>query len=59
MAERYISFSEIAAYLDVKTGTLANYRLPEPDAYIGKTRGWKKETIEKWNANRPRARKAK
>ena len=28
-------------------------RLPEPDAYIGRTRGWKTETIDAWNAARP------
>lgn len=28
-------------------------RMPEPDAYIGRTRGWKTETIDAWNAARP------
>ncbi|WP_454891984.1 XRE family transcriptional regulator [Alloscardovia omnicolens] len=53
MAEKYMSYSEVAAYLNVATGALGNYKLPEPDAYIGRTRGWKKQTIEIWNANRP------
>ena len=31
----------------------AAYRLPEPDAMIGTTRGWLPETIDRWNAQRP------
>lgn len=57
MAEHYMSFTEIAEYIGIKTGALANYKIPEPDAYIGRTRGWKRETIETWNANRPSNRK--
>lgn len=53
MAEHYMSFTEFAEYIGVKTGALGNYNIPEPDAYIGRTRGWKRETVEKWNANRP------
>lgn len=29
------------------------YRLPEPDALIESTRGWKPETIDAWNKARP------
>lgn len=39
--------------IDAETGALGNYKLPEPDAYIGRTRGWKTETIDAWNAARP------
>lgn len=53
MAEHYMSFTEIADYLGIQKGALASYRIPEPDVYIGRTRGWKRETIETWNANRP------
>lgn len=57
MAERYMGFSEFAAYIGVKPGALANYKIPEPDAYIGKTRGWKESTVKEWNDNRPKNRK--
>ncbi|OTA26110.1 transcriptional regulator [Alloscardovia macacae] len=53
MAEHYMSFTEIAEYLGIQKGSLANYRIPEPDVYIGRTRGWKREKIEAWNAARP------
>ena len=26
---------------------------PQPDATIGRTRGWLPETIDRWNASRP------
>lgn len=37
--------------LNVKNA--AAYRLPEPGAMIGSTRGWLLETIDRWNAARP------
>lgn len=39
--------------LGVKPDTLNRYNLPEPDAMIGRARGWLPETIEAWNASRP------
>lgn len=53
MSERFLSLTEVAQMLGVTTGGLLNLRLPEPDALIGRTRGWKPETIEQWNATRP------
>ena len=53
MSERYLSYTEVAELIGVKTGTLGNYNLPDPDAFIGRTRGWKRESIESWNARRP------
>lgn len=53
MTEIYMSFTEVAEFLGIQKGALANYNMPEPDALIGRTRGWKRETIEQWNANRP------
>ena len=53
MTERFLSLKEFAELIDVKPATLAHYKLPEPDALTGKTRGWKQETIEEWNAARP------
>ncbi|AKV55090.1 helix-turn-helix transcriptional regulator [Bifidobacterium actinocoloniiforme] len=53
MSERFLSLTEIAGRLGITTGALANYRLPEPDVIVGRTRGWKAETIDEWNRNRP------
>lgn len=53
MPAKYLSQKEIADIIGVKLTSLANYKLPPPDAYIGRTRGWLPETIEKWNASRP------
>lgn len=53
MSERFLSLTEVAQRLGVTTGGLLNLRLPEPDALIGRTRGWKPETIDRWNAARP------
>ncbi|QAY32575.1 hypothetical protein ESN35_03370 [Bifidobacterium pullorum subsp. gallinarum] len=53
MTTRYLSLTEVARRLGITTGALAGYRLPEPDALIGRTRGWLPETIDEWNAARP------
>ena len=39
--------------LGITSGGLLNLKLPEPDATIGRTRGWLPETIDEWNAQRP------
>lgn len=53
----YLSRSEFAQRIGVKTGTLARYKIPEPDVIIGSgprpTFGWLPETIDEWNAHRP------
>lgn len=53
MTTRYLSLTEVASRLGITTGALAGYKLPEPDALIGRTRGWLPETIDSWNAARP------
>lgn len=53
MTTRYLSLTEVAARLGITTGALAGYKLPEPDALTGRTRGWLPETIDQWNAARP------
>lgn len=53
MTRRYLSYSEVAERLGITTGGLGRARLPEPDALIGKTRGWTEETIDTWAKNRP------
>lgn len=52
--ERYLSRAEFAERIGVLTGTLSRYKLPEPDAMIGSARGWTAETVDAWNASRPR-----
>jgi predicted DNA-binding transcriptional regulator AlpA len=53
MSERYLGVKQVAERLGVTPGGLLNLNLPEPDAWIGRTRGWKTATIDRWNANRP------
>ncbi|HQV17789.1 XRE family transcriptional regulator [Gordonia sp. (in: high G+C Gram-positive bacteria)] len=50
---RYLSASEVAERLGIDRSAISRYKMPEPDALIGKTRGWLPETIDEWNANRP------
>lgn len=49
----YLSAAEVAERIGVKPDTLKRYVLPEPDAMIGRYRGWLPETIDAWNAARP------
>ena len=51
--QTYLSRAEFAEHIGVKPDTLSRYKLPEPDAMIGSTRGWTAETIDAWNAARP------
>ena len=37
MPIEYLSFTEVAGRLGVKTGALATYKLPEPDATVSYT----------------------
>lgn len=52
----YLSRADVAARIGVNPDTLGNYRLPAPDAVVGRVRGWKASTIDAWNASRPRRR---
>lgn len=47
MTARYLSLKEVTKRLGVTNA--AAYRLPEPDALIESTHGWKPETIDAWN----------
>ncbi|OYD60755.1 hypothetical protein BDB13_5634 [Rhodococcus sp. OK302] len=53
MPERYLSTTEVAERLGVDRSAISHYKMPEPDAFIGKTRGWLPKTIDEWNASRP------
>jgi predicted DNA-binding transcriptional regulator AlpA len=53
MATEYLSVTEIAERLGITKPALLSLSMPEPDALIGRTRGWLPETIDQWNAQRP------
>jgi hypothetical protein len=53
MATEYLGVKQVAERLGITSGGLLNLKLPEPDAMIGRTRGWLPETIDGWNAKRP------
>jgi hypothetical protein len=51
--QTFLSRTEFAERIGVQSATLGRYKLPEPDARIGTTRGWLPETVDAWNAARP------
>lgn len=53
MTEYYLGVKQVAERLGITSGGLLNLKLPEPDVMIGRTREWKPETIDAWNAARP------
>lgn len=61
MSEVFLALRDVARLIGVTKGTAASYKakgmLPEPDAAIGlddrSVAGWRKETIVKWNKERP------
>lgn len=53
MPVTYLGVTDVARRLGISTAAVSAYKLPEPDAMIGRTRGWLPETIDQWNANRP------
>lgn len=50
---RYLSRAEVAARIGVQSDSLRHYKMPDPDAMVGKRRGWLVQTIDNWNRNRP------
>ena len=53
MGIEYMSVTDVAKRLGISTAAASAYKLPQPDATIGRTRGWLPETIDRWNASRP------
>ena len=53
MAVEYLSVTDVAKRLGISTAAVSAYKLPQPDATIGRTRGWLPETIDQWHAHRP------
>ena len=58
MTTAYLSRAEVAERIGVAPDTLSRYRLPEPDATIGKVRGWLPATVDAWHASRASTRRA-
>lgn len=50
---RYLARKGFAERIGVKPDTLNRYKLPEPDAYVGRAAGWLPETVDAWNDSRP------
>ena len=53
MTIKYLSVTDVARRLGISTAAVSAYKLPQPDATIGRTRGWLPDTIDQWNAQRP------
>lgn len=49
----FLSVGDVAERLHISSAAVSSYDLPEPDARIGRTRGWLPETIDAWVASRP------
>jgi hypothetical protein len=49
----YLCRAEVADRIGVTPGSLSRYKLPVPDAQVGKVRGWLPATIDRWHASRP------
>ena len=53
MTIEYMGVPDVANRPGISTAAVSAYKLPQPDALIGRTRGWLPETIDRWNAARP------
>jgi len=53
MTEHFMSYGNVAERLGITPGALGSATLPEPDVYVGSTRGWRTETIDAWILARP------
>ena len=53
VTERLMSVTDVARRLGITQPAATQANLPPPDAWIGRTRGWRPETIEAWIPTRP------
>lgn len=53
MTQVFLGASEFAERIGVSPNSMKRYDLPQPDALIGKVRGWLPETVDAWNECRP------
>jgi predicted DNA-binding transcriptional regulator AlpA len=55
---QWLTTKEVAKLLGIKEGTVRGWasrgRMPPPDGHVGPSNIWKRETIERWAAQRPR-----
>ncbi|GGI12836.1 hypothetical protein GCM10007377_02950 [Galliscardovia ingluviei] len=51
MTQVFLGVKDVSKHIGVTNA--AAYKLPEPDALIGNTRGWLPETIDYWRAHMP------
>lgn len=49
----FLTRAEVAARIGVSPNTIQHYKLPVPDAKIGRVSGWLPETVDAWNEARP------
>ncbi|MDN4521331.1 hypothetical protein QYF68_26430 [Mycolicibacterium austroafricanum] len=54
---RYLGVNEVAARTGLSPNTIKSYssipgRMPQPDAMIGRVKGWTPETIDRWMERR-------
>lgn len=60
MTIEYLSITGFAEHLGVASATIETYargkKLPNPNARIGRVKGWLPQTIDEWNARRPGVR---
>ena len=54
IVRKYLSRAEVADRIGLKSvRSLSGMILPEPDVEVGIHKGWKPETIDAWQAERP------
>ena len=56
MTTEYLGVTDVAKRLGISTAAVSAYKLPEPDATIGRTRGWLPDTIDQSSRSRRRRR---
>jgi len=56
----YLTSKEAAEHLGIHPGTWQTYQTrgsaPQPDVIVGKIRGWSREALDNWQAERRRKR---
>ena len=53
MTIEYLSVTDVSKRLGISTAAVSAYKLPQPDALIGRPRGWKTAPLDQWHAQRP------
>jgi len=53
MTIEYLSVTDVSKRLGISTAAVSAYKLPQPDALIGRPRGWPPQTLHGRAAQRP------